>query len=50
MRDEDLAKLPKSIEAWKVAEFLEGLGIKHTDVFESKFGVRSPGRYSAGAP
>lgn len=41
MRDEDLAKLPQSIEAWKVREFLEGLGIKHEDVFDTHFGVRS---------
>jgi hypothetical protein len=41
MRDEDLKNLPQSIEGWKVREFLEGLGIKHTDVFETTFGVRA---------
>lgn len=41
MRDEDLKNLPQSIEGWRVREFLEGLGIKHTDAFETKFGVRA---------
>lgn len=41
MRDEDLAKLPKSIDQWEVRQFLERLGIKHTDVFEVRIGVRS---------
>lgn len=41
MRDEDLKKLPQSIEAWKVREFLEGLGISHKDVFDMHVGVRS---------
>lgn len=32
MRDEDLKNLPQSIEGWRVREFLDSLGIKHTDV------------------
>jgi hypothetical protein len=32
VRDEDLKNVPQQIEAWKVREFLDGIGIKHTDV------------------
>lgn len=32
MRDEDLKNVPQQIEGWRVREFLDGIGIKHTDV------------------
>lgn len=41
MRDEDLKKLPQSIEASKIVEFLDSLGIKHTEVYETVIGVRA---------
>lgn len=41
MRDEELAKVPESIEAWKIREFLEGLGITHKNAFDLHVGARA---------
>jgi hypothetical protein len=41
MRDEDLKNLPQSIERWKVAELLAGLGVAdHRNVQELRFEPR----------
>lgn len=41
MRDEDLKNLPQSIEGWRVREFLDSLGIKHTDTRRLEIGPTS---------
>lgn len=41
MRDDELTRVPKSIEPWRVMEFLESLGITPADVYETTIGVRA---------
>lgn len=41
MRDDELTRVPKSIEPWRVLEFLESLGITPKDTYETTFGVRA---------
>lgn len=40
MRDDELSRVPKSIEPWRVMEFLRDLGITPEDVYETTIGVR----------
>ena len=40
MRDDELSRVPKSIEPWRVMEFLRELGITPEDVYETTIGVR----------
>lgn len=40
MMDDELTRVPKSVEPWRVVEFLRELGITPEDVCETTIGIR----------